>query len=176
MHKARILFALCAIGMAFSANAATFCVKPPPNNALCEPTIQDVVDLATMPGDIVKIATGIYEETVTLGAAQTGITLMGAGVGKTIIDTAEIGTRALNVIGANNVTVAGISIRNNSPAAADAVVVAGSNNVFSLNTAKDNRPGSDYCDVASATGTVPDFADLPGDNVFGSVTQICIGE
>lgn len=100
--------ALAAALLAAPADADDICVDP--GKAGCEDTVQAGVDAAS-PGDVVEIAKGTYAESVVI--ATEGITLEGDGIDDTIIRTpaTEGSTGILVTDGADNVTIADLTVR-----------------------------------------------------------------
>ncbi|MBK6941627.1 MAG: right-handed parallel beta-helix repeat-containing protein [Planctomycetes bacterium] len=93
------------IGLLGIADGAVITVPSPGIN-----TIQNGID-ASSSGDVIRIKAGLYEETVTIGVNQGGITLV--GVGKVILDarpSAIASGPGLEVLG-SGVTVKNITIR-----------------------------------------------------------------
>ncbi|MBK6941628.1 MAG: right-handed parallel beta-helix repeat-containing protein [Planctomycetes bacterium] len=87
------------------SRAAVITVPSPSIN-----TIQNGID-ASSSGDVIRIKAGLYEETVTIGVNQGGITLV--GVGKVILDARPFAIAngpGLEVLG-SGVTVRNITIR-----------------------------------------------------------------
>lgn len=93
------------IGLLGIADGAVITVPSPGIN-----TIQDGID-ASSSGDVIRVKAGLYEETVTIGVNQGGITLV--GVGKVILDARPFAIAngpGLEVLG-SGVTVKNITIR-----------------------------------------------------------------
>lgn len=93
------------VGLIGVARGAVITVPSPGIN-----TIQNGIDAAAA-GDTVRVKAGLYEETVTIGVNQGGITLV--GVGKVILDARPFAIAngpGLEVLGAD-VTVKNITIR-----------------------------------------------------------------
>ena len=109
MGKVQLNLAAIGIGLALAlpAGAATICVDP--GNSNCESTIQAGINAAAS-GDTVRVASGLYEEAVTIATA--GVTLRGSrGV---FIDPS---TPTGNAITVNATTSSGRAIRQSGSAA-----------------------------------------------------------
>ena len=85
------------------------------------------------PGSVVKVASGIYHEEVTLTPADDGITLVGVGARKPVIEggwTRSTGIQLIN--GVNEVTINGFEIRDLTSSSQGRAV-----GILSLNTHND---------------------------------------
>jgi parallel beta-helix repeat protein len=116
-RAALLAFASC-LALAGPASAVV-CVNP--NDADCQPTIQAGVNAAA-PGEVVQVAGGLYLEEVAIGT-QGVILRGGKGV---VIDPSGLAPPANAItIGAANVAIEGIAIRNGDDAGIEINGVAG---------------------------------------------------
>jgi hypothetical protein len=101
-----------AVLAASTARAAIVCVAPPAVTACPNHTVQAGVDAAAA-GDVVKIAAGVYFESVTIPSGKEKLQLIGAGKLKTIIDHdgANAGLPGIS-IQANDVSISNLTIQN----------------------------------------------------------------
>jgi nitrous oxidase accessory protein NosD len=74
-------------------------------------TIQEAIDAAAR-GDTVRVAAGVYAETVTIGKA---LTLCGAGAGQTIVDGGGTG-HVIRVVSDDDIYIRDLTVRNGSTA------------------------------------------------------------
>lgn len=97
----------CAVIMLCSAPAfaRTSCVNPHGTNG-CEKSIQKAVSAAS-PGDTINVASGTYAEDVVIDRT---IALVGAGVGRSIIDAKGL-SNGIHVDGFDNAGLNGVVIR-----------------------------------------------------------------
>lgn len=108
-HSWRWLGAQVAVvGFAGATQAAVLCVDPA--GGTCETTITAAIAAAAA-GDTIEIAAGTYAESVVIPAGLDGLSLIGSGGSKTIIDGVGLGAAGLQ-IGSSSVTVEALMVRN----------------------------------------------------------------
>jgi parallel beta-helix repeat protein len=109
--RRRTLFALTAMALlAPRAEAIIRCVKPVPTNG-CYPSIQAAVD-ESIPGDIIKLAAGVYFENVDIPGGKDGLQILGAGKLKTIVDPDHPLSGNAFTVDSNRVKIRNLGIRN----------------------------------------------------------------
>lgn len=120
-----LLFAALMLVPLGYADAATLCVNPSGSNG-CKTTIGAAVAAAAA-GDVIRVAGGVYHETVTVAKP---LSLLGAGADNTVIDATDL-LNAINVDGFNHaglahVIISGFHVRN---ANAQGIVVTNASDV-----------------------------------------------
>jgi parallel beta-helix repeat protein len=104
MFKSFLACAAMAL-LSSPAFAASLCVNPGGSHG-CKNTIQQAIQAAS-PGDTINVARGTYAEDVIV---DRSIALIGAGVGKTIIEATGL-SNGINVDGFNHAGLSGVIVR-----------------------------------------------------------------
>ncbi|NBI28040.1 right-handed parallel beta-helix repeat-containing protein [Chengkuizengella marina] len=78
-----------------------------------EPSITDAIN-AAKEGDTIFIAAGFFNEAVIIGVGKNKIRIIGAGIGKTILDGTNLGSNldGFNIQASNFITIENITIQN----------------------------------------------------------------
>lgn len=78
-----------------------------------EPSITDAIKLATE-GDTISISAGLFNEAVNIGVDKSRIRIIGAGIGKTIIDGINLGSNkdGINIQASNFITIENLTVQN----------------------------------------------------------------
>lgn len=150
---ATVLLSLPAFG-------AKLCVKPGGTHG-CEETIQAAINAAS-PGDTIDIAQGTYAENVIV---DRPIALLGAGVGRTIIEAAGL-PNGINVDGYNNAGLSRVIIRGFTVQNADhqGIVVTNASDVTIVNNRVTGNDRALVLDPSGPTcpGLPPYLVDFQG--------------
>ena len=155
-------FALCAIslaGLCDTAAAASLCVNPKGTGG-CYAAIQAAVNNASA-GGVIHVKPGTYKEFVTIGKP---LSVLGDGAGDTIIDATGLAhgifVDGFDNPGLNNVTIAGLTVRN---AQFEGILVVSASDVI----VRDSRVlDNDKTSGLSFTGAATGCPDQPGDQIY----------
>jgi parallel beta-helix repeat protein len=156
------LIAVCAITLAslcHTAAAAPHCVNPKGTGG-CFATIQAAVNSASA-NDVIYVHPGTYEEFVTIGIP---LSVLGDGAGDTIIDATGLAhgifVDGFDNPGLNNVTIAGLTVRN---AQFEGILVVSASDVI----VRDSRVlDNDSTSGLSFTGAAMGCPDQPGNGIY----------
>jgi parallel beta-helix repeat protein len=110
MTRRFFLALTAAAALASPTEAITRCVRPQPYPG-CYPSIQAAVD-ESIPGDVIRLAAGVYFENVVIPGGKDGLQILGAGKLSTIVDPDHPLTGNGFTVGSHRVQIRNLGIRN----------------------------------------------------------------